>query len=157
VFFYVETGLRRLERTREIAEPYLRAGTAGILVLYGMSLSLSLMLVWLEIAWARAVFAVLSAILIVVKVDISVRTRPLARALRSKSAVAADALSSIWVLALVAIPWVLGGLSTSREDLSWAILLSLATGFLTTCSLLLSVFDISRFEAAARTEGSGSG
>ncbi len=46
---------------------------------------------------------------------------------------------------------VLGGLHQTRADLAWAVLLSLASGFLGTCTLMLSVFDIARFEAAART------
>jgi hypothetical protein len=47
----------------------------------------------------------------------------------------------------------LGGLHPTRQELTWAILLSLTTGFLCTCTLALSVFDISNMEAAARAEG----
>jgi hypothetical protein len=63
-----------------------------------------------------------------------------------------DVVSSAGILALVAIPWVLGGLRPTREDITWAILLSLTTGFLCTCTLVLSIFDLSKMEAAAQAE-----
>jgi hypothetical protein len=157
VFFYVETGLRRLKQAREVAEPYLRSGTRVVLVLYAIPLATSLSLVAVEIGWARVIFAVLSLILVVTNVDSSIRIWPVARVLRSKALLVSDLVSSLWVLILVAIPWVLGGLDPTKEELAWAILLSLASGFLSTCTMLLSVFDIARFEAAARADESGGG
>jgi hypothetical protein len=46
-------------------------------------------------------------------------------------------------------PW---RLHPTREDLTWAILLSFGAAFLSLCALVLSVFDISRFETAAARE-----
>jgi hypothetical protein len=43
---------------------------------------------------------------------------------------------------IVAAPWILGGIDPSREDLTWAILVSFATAFLSLATLMLSVFDI---------------
>ena len=151
-FFYVETGLRRLGRAREAATSYLRAGTRIVLVLYGMTLALSLALVALESIWATVFFAVLSLLLLAANVATSVRIRALAKLTRSSTVLVNDVVSSAGILALVAIPWVLGGLRPTREDLTWAILLSLATGFLCTCTLVLSIFDLSKMEAAAQAE-----
>jgi hypothetical protein len=151
-FFYVETGLRRLGRAREAATTYLRAGTRIVLVLYGMTLALSLALVALESIWATVFFAVLSLLLLAANVATSVRIRALAKLTRSTTVLVNDVVSSAGILALVAIPWVLGGLRPTREDLTWAILLSLATGFLYAGTLVLSVFDLSKMEAADRAE-----
>jgi hypothetical protein len=151
-FFYVETGLRRLGRAREAVTSYLRAGTRIVLVLYGMTLALSLTLVALESIWATVFFAVLSLLLLAANVATSVRIRALAKLTRSTTVLVNDVVSSAGILALVAIPWVLGGLRPTREDLTWAILLSLGTGFLCTCTLVLSIFDLSKMEAAAQAE-----
>ena len=53
------------------------------------------------------------------------------------------------MLALVLMPWLLGGLHLGREDFTRAILVSLLVGFFSTSTVLLSVFDIIRLEAAA--------
>ena len=60
-----------------------------------------------------------------------------------------EVAGTVGVLALLLIPWLLGGLHPSREDFTWAILLSLLVGFFSTSTVLLSVFDIIRLEAAA--------
>jgi hypothetical protein len=151
-FFYVETGLRRLGRAREAATSYLRAGTRIVLVLYGMTLALSLSLVALESIWTRVLFAMLSLLLLAANVTTSLRIRALAKLTRSTAVLVNDVVSSAGILALVAIPWVWVGFVQPKEDLTWAILLSLATGFLCTCTLVLSVFDLSKMEAAARAE-----
>ena len=152
VFFYVETGLRRLGPARDAATSYLRAGARIVLVLYGMTLALSLSLVALESIWATVFFAVLSLVLLAANVTTSLRIRALAKLTRSTAVLVNDVVSSAGILALVVIPWVLGGLRPTREDLTWAILMSLATGFLCTCTLVLSVFDLSKMEAVARAE-----
>jgi hypothetical protein len=93
-FFYVETGLRRLGRAREAATSYLRAGTRIVLVLYGMTLALSLSLVALEPIWTRVVFAVLSLLLLAANVTTSLRIRALAKLTRSRAVLVNDLVSS---------------------------------------------------------------
>jgi hypothetical protein len=65
-----------------------------------------------------------------------------------------EVAGTLGVVVIVVIPWVLGGLHPTREDLSWAVLLSFGTGFLSICALVLSAFDLVRFEAAG---GDGQG
>jgi hypothetical protein len=60
VFFYIETGLRRWERARQVVVPYLRAGTRITLIFFAIPLGLSLALVALEPFWARVLFVPLS-------------------------------------------------------------------------------------------------
>jgi hypothetical protein len=153
VFFFVETGLERLDTTREVLAPYFRAGTRIVLVLFAISLLLSLTLVVLEPVWNRLLFALLSLILIATNVDTAIRIRAVARVTRSTALLINEVVGTAAVLVIVVIPWVLGGLHPNREDLTWAILLSFATAFLSVCALVLSAFDISRFEAAARKTG----
>jgi hypothetical protein len=40
----------------------------------------------------------------------------------------------------------LGGIDPTREDLTWAILLSFGAGFLSVSALVLSAFDVARHE-----------
>jgi hypothetical protein len=51
------------------------------------------------------------------------------------------------VVVIVLLPWILGGIDPTREDLTWSILVSFATGFLSICATVMSAFDLSRFEA----------
>ena len=51
------------------------------------------------------------------------------------------------VVVLIVTPWALGGLHPTREDLTWAILLSFAAGFLSISATVMSAFDIARLEA----------
>ena len=58
-----------------------------------------------------------------------------------------EVVGTVMVVVLVVIPWVLGGLHPTREDLTRAIPLSFAAGFLSVCTAVLSVFDIARSES----------
>jgi hypothetical protein len=151
VFFYVETGFRRSDPAHEAVERYFRAGTRIVLVLYAIPLGLSFTLVVLEPAWTRVLFALLSLMLLAANLDTAVRIRGVAKVTRSTALLVNEVVGSVGVLVLVTIPWILGGLHPAREDLTWAILLSFATGFVSICALVLSVFDIARFEAATET------
>ena len=79
VFFFVDTGLRRLDRARGIVEPYFRASTRIVLVLYALPLGLSLSLVALEPVWSQVLFALLSLLLLAANLDTAARVRAVAR------------------------------------------------------------------------------
>jgi hypothetical protein len=81
-FFFVESGMERLDRSRPVLEPYFRAGTRIVLVLFAMSLLLSLSLV-VERVWSTVLFVVLSLTLIAANVGTAVRIRAVARVTRS--------------------------------------------------------------------------
>jgi hypothetical protein len=157
VFFYVETGFRRLhDEAREIFEPYFRAGTRIVLILYALPLFLSLTLVVLGPNWNRLLFLLLSVILVAANVETAVRVRGIAGRTGSNALLLNEVLGTIAVAALVVVPWALGGLHPSREDLTWAILLSFASGFLSVSALVLSVLDTAGYEPPAEANESSS-
>jgi hypothetical protein len=152
VFFYVETGFRRWDRGRERFEPYLRSGTRITMIVFSIPLGLSLALVALNLPWARALFALLSLVLVAANVDSAVRVRGVKQATGSTALLVNEVVTSLVVVVLVITPWALGGLHPSREDLTWAILLSFAAGFLSISATVMSAFDIARLDAARRTD-----
>jgi hypothetical protein len=151
VFFYAEGG--RLDREERAVQPYFRAGTRIVLVLFAIPLGLSMTLVTLELVWSRILFVILSLLLIAANVDTATRIRRVSKATLSRALLANEIAGTVGVAVLVVLPWILGGLRPSREDLTWAILLAFAAGFISVCALVLSVFDTARVEAGDRTEG----
>ena len=150
VFFYVETGFRRLGEAREVFEPYFRSGTRIVLLLYALPLILSLTLVALGPNWNRVLFLLLSLMLVAANIDSVVRVRGIAKRTRSNVLLVNELLGTVAVATLVVVPWILGGFHPSREDLTWAILISFGAGFLSVSALVLSVLDTAKFEAAAK-------
>jgi hypothetical protein len=155
IFFFAEQGFRRMEHARHIVEPYIRSGTRITLLLYALPLALSLTLVVLELSWNRVLFVLLSLMLLAANVESIVRVRTVARATGSNVLLVNEVLGTAAVLTLVAVPWILGGLHPTREDLTWAILLSFASASLSVGALVLSVLDIAKYEAAARPGDEG--
>lgn len=157
VFFYVESGFRRLARGREVFEPYLRAGTRITLIVFAIPLLLSLSLVAMDLVWARVLFALLSLILLAANVDSVIRIRGVAKTTGSMALLANEVVTSALALVLIVLPWILGGLRPTREDLAWAIVLSFAAGFLSISVTVMSAFDIARLDAASRAGSEGEG
>jgi hypothetical protein len=149
VFFYVESGLRRLSDARRVFEPYLRAGTKITLVVFAFPLGLSLALVTLELLWARLLFVLLSLVLIAANVESVARLRGVAAATGSMALLVNEVVTTALAVALILLPWLLGGLEPTREDLTWSILLAFAAGFLSIAATVISAFDIARLERRA--------
>ena len=152
VFFYIDSGLRRLEHGRAVFEPYLRAGTRITLIVFAIPLSLSLSLVALDIVWSRILFVLLSVTLIAANVDTLLRIGAATRATGSRLFLVNEIFATALTILLIVLPWVLGGLRPTRADLTWAILLSFAAGFLSICATVMSVFDMSRLETVERRQ-----
>jgi hypothetical protein len=106
----------------------------------------------LEPIWARVLFALLSLTLVAANINTAVRIRTVARATGSAALVVNELVGSAGVLLIVIIPWILGGLHPTREDLTWAILLAFGTGFISIVAVMLSVFDIARFNTSSNGE-----
>lgn len=139
MFFYAETGFRRLTHGRDKVVSYFRSSTRIVLILFAIPLGLSLTLVALEPVYSRVLFAFLSVLLLLANADTLRRIR----GSRSSPALLVNELAgSAAVLVLVVLPWALGGLRPSREDLTWAILLAFASGFASISALVLSIFDV---------------
>jgi hypothetical protein len=148
VFFFVETGFGRAREGNELVIPYFRASTKIVLALYAIPIFLSLSLVVLEPVWSRALFAVMSAVLLLANYDTLARMWDILKVRSSPMLLANELIGTVMALVLVVIPWVLGGLDPSREDLTWSILLSFVAGFLSVGTMVLSAFDVARSESA---------
>jgi hypothetical protein len=79
--------------------------------------------------WSRVLFALLSLLLLGANLDTAVRIGAVARVTGSTALLMNELAGSAAVVAIVALPWALGGLHPTREDLTWAILLAFAAGF----------------------------
>jgi hypothetical protein len=146
LFFYLERGFRRFGPGREAIKAYFRAGARIVLVLFAIPVGLSLTLVLLEPVWNAVFFAVLSVVLVAANIDTAVRIRAVARITRSTALIVNEVVGTIGVAVLVVLPWILGGLHPTREDLTWSILLAFASGFMSIASVVMSVFDVSDLE-----------
>jgi hypothetical protein len=138
VFFFVEGVLQRGDQ--RISQRYLRSGTRITLIALAIPLGLSLTLVALAPAWSRALFAVLSVALIAANVDSLLRLR----GVRSIALVANELFATALTVPIVVLPWALGGLEPTREDLTWSILLAFAAGLLSIAAIVMSAFDVAR-------------
>jgi hypothetical protein len=151
MFFFVETGFRRSITAGDVVEPYFRASTRIVFLLYTIPLGLSLTLVVLEPVWSRVLFALLSLGLLAANIDTVARIRSVARVTHSTALVVNEIAGTAAVVAIITVPWILGGFHPTRKDLTWAILLAFATGFASICVTVLSAFDIVRLEETGRS------
>ena len=112
---------------------------------------------WSRWSWSGAgcCFALLSLLLLAANLDTAARIRAVARVTGSTALLVNELVGTAAVVTIVALPWVLGGLHPTREDLAWAILLAFAAGFASISALVLFVQDLARFEAGGGDEGEG--
>jgi hypothetical protein len=127
IFLYVQTVLGR-ERDRLVDALYIRSSAQVVIALSAISIGLSLSLVALEPNWNRLLFVLLSILLLVATVDRLRHVRQHARRMSVPLLVGSEVIATAGAVLVIAVPWVLGGLDPSREDLTWAILLAFASG-----------------------------
>ena len=142
VFFFVESGFRG--RARQTIEPYFRSGTRIVLIVFAIPLLLSLTLVAMKPVWSHLLFAGLCLLLIAANVDSLRRVRGVSDT--APALLLNELIGTAAAVVIVTLPWILGGIDPSREDLTWSIMLAFATGFLSVSTLVLSAFDITRVE-----------
>ena len=149
VFFFVQRGM--FPGAAEHAQRYLQAATGSIIVVYGMTMVLSLALVVLPASWVSLMYVGFSLVLLwsVARTNSAIRRLHRALDIRLMSPLA------MWsaALAIVGIPWVLGGVTPSRVHLAVAIGVIGLFAFTSSASLVLSAFDISRLEATVASGG----
>lgn len=149
LFFYLDLDARQGELT-VASRSYLRAGTRSVFTLYAIPLLVPLPLITLAPVWGAVLFAALSVILLATTVS----TVRLVLA-RGSSAPTAALLVNEWAgavanIAIVTLPWVLGGLPPRAADFIPSLIIALGSGFASTITLVLAEFD------AKRGVGSGS-
>jgi ABC-type microcin C transport system permease subunit YejE len=94
--------------------------------------------------WSHLLFALLSVLLIAANVDSVRRVRGVGET--SRTLLINELLGTALVAFIVALPWILGGIDPSREDLTWSIILSFAVGLLSVSAIVLSAFDLARLD-----------
>lgn len=156
VFFYVESGIRRLKTLAPEANRYMRATTKVVMLLYALVLALSLALVLLETRWASVVLIVMSAMVVLTLVEWTVRSRTVRRMVRIRG----TSVWGGWTLALLPllVPWIVDGWAPSRQTLTLTLVLVGAFAFANSVGLLLVAFDLADLEkAASASSTSGDG
>ena len=146
MIFYIQSGYESNERSREVVEPYFRAATAITLIAYAIPLTVSLTLVALPIVWSRLLLLVLLLALVIENVATVGTVRAVVRVAGLRLLAMVEIVGTVTVVIMTVLPLALGGLSPGREDLVPSILLSLGIAFLGTGVLVLTLFDIARFE-----------
>jgi hypothetical protein len=149
MIFYIQSGIKQHKRSRGVVEPYFRAATLITFIAYGIPLAVSLTLVSLPIIWSRLLYSALVVSLIVADVSTVSTVRAVMRVTRLRLLVVMEVVGTAVVALMAILPMATGGLSPDREDLVPAILLSLGIGFLGTCVLVITLFDIARYERSA--------
>ncbi len=146
MILYIQTGFGRAERTRDVVEPYFRAATMITFISLALPLGVSLTLVTLPIGWSRLLYGALILGLVAADLKTIDTVRACAKATGLNLLWAMEAVGTVLVLAMAVTPLWIGGLTPRREDLVPGLLLGLAVGFLSTCVLVLTLFDIARIE-----------
>jgi hypothetical protein len=149
IFFYVETGFRRLGEGREVFEDYFQSSTRIVMLLFALPLVLSLTLVVLDPGWSRVIFLVFCLALVIANIDTANQVRDVNRVSGSSTLLVNEIVGTAGVVILIVTPWLLGGLDPSREDLTWAILISFGTAFASVLALVMSALDMAKAERVA--------
>ena len=139
VFFFVDSPIRR---SNPRFEPYLRTGTSIVLLLYAIPLFAPLVLVIAGPIAASVVFAALSLALLVQNGRTINQLLHIPRGQRFRALIGNEIIGTALAIALVALPWVLGGFPPSREALAASFVLALLAAFVSTCAFVLSAFDL---------------
>jgi hypothetical protein len=150
VFFYLDSALHRSRGAAgSTPDQYMRAGTRWVLIAYSLPLIVALALVGAEPVWAVVAFFVFAAVLVAATVDTTRRIVKWGATRKSFALTANEILTSLAVVALAVLPWILGGWIPSRSDFVPSLLLALAIGFTSTATVIMSVFDADEMSAPA--------
>ena len=152
VFFFIQSGFRRVAHGGDVAEFTIREGTRIVLLLFAIPIFVSLSLVALNPGWTKVLFVVLSLGLIAVNIDFVVRVRTIGWSDLVLPLSITGVLGTIGSLLLVTLPWILGGFNPTREDFTWAILVAFLIGFISIGALVLAAFDLAHLEASEIVE-----
>lgn len=146
MILYIQTGADQYEQSRGVVEPYFRAATTITFIAYTIPLGVSLTLVALPIVWSQLLFLALIVAFVIVDVTTVSTVRAVVRVVGLRLLLVTEVVGTVVLALMVILPLATGGFSPGREDLVPPILLSLGIAFFGTCVLVLTLFDIARFE-----------
>ncbi len=141
VFFYIDTDLHRMLMSSDAADRYLRSGIRWVFVVYSLPLFLPLALAAFQPIWGTALFIALSVALLLSTVDTGRRILKNRGMGVSTSLVVNQWLCTAGVVVLVALPWVIGGLTPTAQAFIPSTLIAIAIGFTSTAALIMTQFD----------------
>ena len=145
VFFYLDSPLHRARRAGSAsADRYMRAGARWVFVIYSIPVMMPLVLAGLTEVWGAVVFVVLGALLLASTVETTVRLLR-ARAMEvTAGLVVNEILTTLAVLVLLALTWILGGWVPAAAAYTPSLLLAIMGGFASTTVLVMAVFRTAR-------------
>lgn len=141
VFFYIDSEQHRHLTASLAADLYLRASVQWIFIVLAGPLFVSLSLVAMNPLIGAIVFIVFSVILIASAIETARCIMAVGREGASRSLVVNQWFNGASVLAIVVLPWILGGWVPPAETFIPSMLLSLVVGFSSTAALVMSQFD----------------
>lgn len=146
-FFYVETGFRRATTVAPQGGPFLRATTKLTLLLYSLTLGLSLGLVVLRAVPLLVLYAMLSVALLRTLIEWTMRYRDL----REVLPIPRESPWIMWpaVVVMLILPWGVDGWEPSREAMTWTLVGCGALAVMSTAGLVLTSFDLVSWESTA--------
>jgi hypothetical protein len=152
IYYFLETGLGRLEYTREQVEPFIRSMSKLILLLFSLALGIAVGLVALSPIWMRFLFIALGIYLLIAAIRFAVQGWGLRKTFGRRFPWGYLVSAGVWIVLILSLPWILGGWTPERTHYGWALLLSGLFAFMQTGALLLESFDIHQQEEAAKTK-----
>jgi hypothetical protein len=141
VFFYIDSEQHRHLTASAAADLYLRAGVQWIFIAFAVPLFVSLALVSMEPLIGSIVFVFLSVILIASTFDTGRRILAKGGSGSSLSLLINHWFATAAVVAIVILPWIIGGWLPSAEAYIPSMLLGLVSGFSSTAALVMAQFD----------------
>lgn len=149
VFFYLDSALHRSRGAAgSTSDRYMRAGTRWVLIAYSLPLFVALAMIGAAPVGAALTFFVLAAALVVATVDTTRRIVKKGATGRLPALAANEISTSLAVLVLAVLPWILGGWIPSRSDYVPSLLLALVIGFTSTATVIMAVFDAEKVSGA---------
>jgi len=141
VFFYIDTDLHRRMMSSDAADRYVRSGVRWVFTVYASPLFVALALAAFEPIWGALTFIVLNAMLLLSTVDTGRRMLTPGGSGGSTALLVNHWASTAAVVALIVLPWVLGGWVPPATAFIPSMLIALAAGFASTSALIMSQFD----------------
>ena len=156
MILYIQIGYDRQQRSRAVVEPYFRAATTITFIAYAIPVVVSLTLVALPIGWSWLLYYALVIGLIIADISTVSTVRKIQREMRLGLLTMIEVVGTAVIALMVILPLATGGLSPDRQDFVPGILLSLGVAFLGTWVLVVTLFDIARYErSVSEPQGHG--
>ena len=157
VIFYLDSDVHRSLSAGAADDSFMRSGARWVFAIFSIPILVPLTLVGLGVPSGTGVFLALGAVAVAATVDSVSRIVMSGFAMsmspnRSITLMVNQVASTIAVMLLVALPWLIEGWGLTRPAFVPSLLLALTVGFSSTAALVMSIFDLTRGAADASAE-----